>query len=153
MIWLGVALLSGAVAGVGFWRGTPAGLLSETMPALAGVIFSLVMFRASSLLKDKAALGKQGGWPLRVAGALSLTATLAAAVDVAIWLESKRGTFGQLALPTSVLAFAVLFVTSLRFAAGSPRRRYFYALAVVSIVNAAIAAWFFVSLQLPAITR
>lgn len=153
MIWLGLALLSGAVAGVGFWRGTPAGLSGETMPALAGVLFGLVMFRATRLLKDKTALGKQGGWPLRVSGALSLTATLAAAVDVVIWFESRRATFGQLALPTSVLAFAVLFVTSLRFAADSPRRTFFYALAFVSIANAAISAWFFVSLQLPAITH
>lgn len=153
MIWLGVALLSGAVAGVGFWRGTPAGLSGETMPALAGVLFGLVMYRATSLLKDQAVLGKQGGWPLRLAGALALTATVGAAIDVIVWFGSKKATFGQLALPTAVLAFVMLFVTSLRLGADSPRRTHFFALALASIVNAAIAAWFFVSLQLPAISR
>ncbi len=152
MIWLGVALLSGVVAGVGFWRGTPAGLAGETMPALAGVLFGLVMFRATTLM-DRAALGKQGGWPLRASGALALTATLGAAIDVIVWFDSKKATFGQLALPTAVLAFVVLFVTSLRLAADSPRRTHFFALALASLVNAAIAAWFFVSLQLPAISR
>lgn len=153
MIWLGVALLSGAVAGVGFWRGTPAGLSGQTMPALAGVLFALLMYRATTLIKDKAALGKQGGWPLRVAGALALTAAVGAAIDVLIWFDSKKATFGQLALPAATLAFVMLFVTALRLSVDSPRRTHFYALAAASMLNAAVSAWFFVSLQLPAITR
>ncbi len=153
MIWLGVALLSGVLAGVGFWRGTAAGLSGQSMPALAGVLFALVMYRATTLMKDRAALGKQGGWPLRVAGALALTATAGAAIDVLIWFQSRKATFGQLALPTAALAFVMIFVTALRLSADSPRRTHFYALALASIINAALAAWFFVSLQLPAISR
>lgn len=153
MIWLGVALLSGVLAGVGFWRGTAAGLWGQSMPALAGVLFGLVMYRATSLMKDRAALGKQGGWPLRVAFALALTATAGAAIDVLIWFQSRKATFGQLALPTAAIAFVMIFVTALRLSADSPRRTHFYALALASIINAAIAAWFFVSLQLPAISR
>lgn len=153
MIWLGVALLSGVLAGVGFWRGTAAGLSGQSMPALAGVLFALVMYRATSLMKDRAGLGKQGGWPLRVAGALALTATAGAAIDVLIWFQSRKATFGQLALPTAAIAFVMIFVTALRLSADSPRRTHFYALALASIINAAIAAWFFVSLQLPAISR
>ncbi len=152
MIWLGVALLSGVVAGVGFWRGTPPGLAGEALPASAGVIFSLLMFRATSLMKDRAALGKLGGWPLRVAGALSLTASLAAAVDVVIWWQTRRSTVAQLALPTAVLAFVMLAVTALRLSVDSPRRTHFYALALASAANALAAAAFFAS-QLSAIRQ
>lgn len=151
MIWLLAALLSGLVAGVGFWRGSVGGLSGETMPAISGILFCLLMFRATSLVKDKAVLGKQGGWPLRLAGALSLTATLAAAVDVIVWFQSRKPSFGQLALPTAVLAFALLIVTALRLSAGSPRRTHFYALALASAANAIVSAYFFVNLQLPAI--
>lgn len=153
MIWLVVGLLSSVVAGVGFWRGSASGLAGESMPALSGVLFCLLMFRATSLMKDRKALGTQGGWPLRLAGALSLTAALAAAIDVVIWLESRRATFGQLALPTAVLAFAVLVVAALRLSAGSPRRTHFYALAMASAANAVVSAWFFLNLQLPGINR
>lgn len=153
MIWLGVALLSSVVAGVGFWRGSVSGIAGETMPALAGVLFSLLMFRATTLIKDRAVLGEQGGWPLRAAGALSLTATLAAAVDVIIWFQSRKPTFGQLALPTAVLGFVLLVITALRLSADSPRRTHFQALALAAAVNAALAAYLFVGTQLPAITR
>lgn len=153
MIWLLVALLSSAVAGVGFWRGTAGGVAGETMPALAGVLFSLLMFRATTLVKDRAALGKQGGWPLRVAGALALTAALAAAVDVVIWVQSRKATLGQLALPTAILAFALIMVTALRLSADSPRRTHFYALALASAANAVVSAWFFLNTQLPGISR
>lgn len=152
MIWLGVALLSGVVAGVGFWRGTPAGLAGEAMPASAGVIFSLLMFRASSLVKDRAELGKQGGWPLRLAGALSLTASLAAAVDVVIWVQTRKSTVATLALPTAVIAFLLLAVTALRLSVNSPRRTHFLALALASAANAVAAAFFFAS-QLTAIRQ
>lgn len=153
MIWLAVALLSSGVAGVGFWRGTPAGLAEETMPALAGVLFGLIMFRATSLVKDRAVLGQQGGWPLRVAGALSLTVALAAAVDVGIWFQTRKPSLGHLSLPTAVIAFALLTITSLRLSVDSPRRTHFYALALASAVNAVVAAWFFVGTQLPGIRR
>lgn len=153
MTWLGVALLSSVVAGVGFWRGSVSGLAGETMPALAGVLFSLLMFRATTLIKDREVLGKQGGWPLRVAGALSLTASIAAAADVLIWVQTRKATFGQLALPTGVLAFALLAVTALRLSAGSPRRTHFYALALASAANAIVSAWLFVGTQLPGISR
>ncbi|MDP2274533.1 MAG: hypothetical protein Q8N23_08220 [Archangium sp.] len=152
MIWLVVALLSSVVAGVGFWRGSASGIAGETMPALAGVLFSLMMFRATTLMQDTAALGKRGGWPLRLAGALSLTATTAAAIDVIIWVQSRKATFGQLALPTAMLAFVVLVTTALRLSADSPRRTHFYALALASAVNALVSAFLFINLQLPAIT-
>jgi hypothetical protein len=152
MIWLGVALLSGAVAGVGFWRGSPSGLAAEAIPASAGVIFSLLMFRATTLVKDRAALGKQGGWPLRVAGALALTATLVAAADAVIWFETKKSNFATLALPTAALAFVVIAVTALRLSVDSPRRTHFLALALASAANAVAAAFFFAS-QLPAIRQ
>ena len=153
MIWLLVALLSSAVAGVGFWRGSAVGLSGETMPALAGVLFSLLMFRATTLMKDRAALGKLGGWPLRVAGALSLTASLASAVDVVIWSQTRKETFGQLALPTAVFAFALLMITALRLSSNSPRRTHFYALGLAAAANAIVSAWFFVHTQLPGIRR
>jgi undecaprenyl pyrophosphate phosphatase UppP len=153
MIWLLVALLSSAVAGVGFWRGTAVGLADETMPALAGVLFSLLMFRATTLVKDRAALGKQGGWPLRVAGALSLTAALGAAVDVGFWYQTRKASFGQLALPTAVIAFALIMITALRLSANSPRRTHFYGLALAAAANAGVSAWFFVHTQLPGISR
>ncbi len=152
MIWLVVALLSSVVAGVGFWRGSASGIAGETMPALAGVLFSLMMFRATTLMKDTAALGKRGGWPLRLAGALSLTATTAAAIDVIIWVQSRKATFGQLALPTAMIAFVVLVTTALRLSADSPRRTHFYALALASAANALVSAFLFINLQLPAIT-
>ena len=153
MIWLLAALLSSVVAGVGFWRGSVGGLAGETLPAISGLLFCLLMFRATTLMKDRVALGKLGGWPLRVSGALSLTATIAAAVDVIVWWQTRKPSFGQLALPTAVLAFAVLIVTALRLSAGSPRRTHFYALALASGANAVVAAYFFVNLQLPAISR
>jgi hypothetical protein len=153
MNWLGVALLSGAVAGVGFWRGSAQGLASQTMPALAGVVFSLLMFRATTLITDRKVLGELGGWPLRVSGALALTAAAAAAVDLLIWFQSKKATFGQLALPTAAIAFVVIAVTALRLSADSPKRTHFYLLALVSIANAAISAFLFVNLQVPEITR
>ncbi len=152
MIWLAVALLSSVVAGVGFWRGTAAGISGQTMPALAGVLFSLMMFRASTLMKDTAALGKLGGWPMRLSGALALTATTAAAIDVIIWAQSRRVTFGQLALPTAVIAFVMLMVTAFRLSADSPRRAHFHALALASAANALVSAFLFINLQLPAIT-
>lgn len=152
MAWLLVALLSSAVAGVGFWRGSASGLASQTMPALAGVLFSLLMFRATSLMKDRAALGTQGGWPLRVSGALSLTASVAAAVDLVIWFQTRKATFGQLALPMATIAFAVLAVAALRLSADSPRRTHFYALALASLVNAVVSAFLFLNLQFPAIS-
>lgn len=145
MIWLGVALLSAVVAGVGFWRGTPAGLGGEALPASAGVIFSLLMFRALTVVKDRAALGKQGGWPLNVAGALSLTAALAGALDLVIWLDSKRSTMAVYALPLAILAFALLAVAAVRLSVDSPRRTHFLALALASAVNAAVATAFFAS--------
>ena len=153
MIWLLAALLSGVVAGVGFWRGSVAGLAGETMPAISGLLFCLLMFRATTLVKDRLKLGKQGGWPMRVSGALCLTATLAAAVDVIVWWQTRKPSFGQLALPTAVLAFAVLVVTALRLSAGSPRRTHFYALALASAANAVVAAYFFVNVQLPQISQ
>ena len=152
MIWLAVALLSSVVAGIGFWRGSASGLGGETMPALAGVLFSLLMFRATTLIKDREALGKQGGWPMRAAGALSLTTSIAAAADVVIWVQTRRATFGHLALPTAVLAFALLVVTALRFSAGSKRRTHFYALALACAANAAISAWLLAG-QLSGISR
>ena len=115
MNWLIVALLCGAVAGVGFWRATAAGLAAQTMPALAGVVFSLVMFRATTLMKDRKELLQLGGWPLRVAGALALTAAAASAIDVLIWFQTRKATFGQLALPTATIAFAVLVVSAFLF--------------------------------------
>lgn len=153
MNWLGVALLSGAVAGVGFWRGSAQGLASQSMPALAGVVFSLLMFRATTLIKDRQQLGKQGGWPMRVAGALSLTAAVAAAVDVVIWFQTRKATFGALALPTAAVAFVVLAITALRLSADSPKRTHFYLLALVAIANAASSAFLFVNLELPEISR
>ena len=153
MIWLSVALLSGLVAGVGFWRGTLSGIGSQTMPALAGVLFSLLMFRATSLIKDREVLGKQGGWPLRVAGALSLTAALGAAADVVIWFQTRKPSFGQLALPTAVIAFVLIAITSLRLSADSPRRTHFRALALAAAFNAVASAWLFMTTQLPAISR
>jgi hypothetical protein len=151
MIWLLVALLSGGVAGVGFWRGSPAALAGETMPALAGVLFSVLMFRATTLVKDRAVLNKQGGWPLRVAGALALTASLGALADVAFWFQTKKPSFGQLSLPTAVIAFALIMITSLRLSVDSPRRAHFQALALAAAANALISAWLFVGTQLPAI--
>lgn len=145
MIWLGVALLSGVVAGVGFWRGTPPGLAGQAMPATAGVLFSLLMFRATTLMKDREALNQQGGWPLRVAGALSLTAALAAAIDVGIWLQTRQSTVATVALPTAALAFVMLTITALRLSSGSPRRTHFLALALASAVNAVAATFFFAS--------
>ena len=153
MIWLLVALLSSVVAGVGFWRGSAAGLGEETMPALAGVLFCLLMFRATTLMKDRAALGKQGGWPLRVAGALSLTAALASAIDVVIWFQTRKASFGPLALPTAVIAFALIMITALRLSANSPRRTHFYVLGLAAAANAVASAWFFVHTQLPGISR
>lgn len=152
MNWLVVALLSGAVAGVGFWRGSAQGLASQTMPAVAGVLFSLLMFRASTLIKDRKQLGELGGWPMRVAGALSLTAAAAAAVDLVIWFQTRKSTFGQLALPVASIAFVVLAITALRLSKDSPKRTHFYLLALVSIANAAVSAFLFVNLQLPQIT-
>ena len=153
MNWLIVALLSGAVAGVGFWRGSAAGLAAQTMPALAGVVFSLLMFRATTLMKDRSALLKLGGWPLRVAGALALTAAAASTVDVVIWFQTRKATFGQLSLPMATIAFAVLVVAALRLSADSPKRTHFYLLALVSIANAVVSAFLFMNLQLPEITR
>jgi hypothetical protein len=151
--WLLVALLSGAVAGVGFWRGSAQGLASQTMPALAGLVFSLLMFRATTLITDRRKLGEQGGWPLRVAGALSLTAAFAAAVDVVIWFQSRKATFGELALPMAAVAFVLVAITALRFSADSPKRTHFSLLALVAIANAAVSAFLFVNLQSPQISR
>lgn len=144
MIWLGVALLSGLVAGVGFWRGTPSGLASQAMPGAAGVLFSLLMFRASSLIPDRKELGKLGGWPLLVSGALSLTAALAGAVDVVIWLQSRFGTVGPYVLPVAALGFVLMAVTSLRLSLNSQRRTQFYALGLAALANAVVSAFFFV---------
>ncbi|MFZ5446099.1 MAG: hypothetical protein ACOZQL_39295 [Myxococcota bacterium] len=152
MIWLAVALLSGVVAGVGFWRGTPAGLGGEAIPASAGVIFSLLLFRAQTLVKDRATLGKQGGWPMNLGGALALTATLAAAVDLFIWIDSRRSTMAVYALPVAILSFLLLAITALRLSVDSPRRTHFLALALASAVNAAAATAFFAS-QLSAIRQ
>lgn len=147
MIWLVVALLSGAVAGVGFWRGTPQGLSTEAMPALAGVLFGVLMYRASTLFTDRAKLGEQGGWPLRAAGALSLTAALAGAIDVGVWLRTKTSAFGSLALPLCVVAFVLLMITALRLSLGSARKTQLQALALVAAVNALASAWLFLSTQ------
>lgn len=152
MIWLLVALLSGVVAGVGFWRGTPAGLGAEAVPASAGILFSLLMFRATTLMKDRVALGTLGGWPLRAAGALSLTAALGAAVDAAYWFQTRKPLLGHLTLPTAAVAFALLAVTALRLSKDSPRATHFYALALASVVNAVAAGFFFAS-QLSAIRQ
>jgi hypothetical protein len=115
------------------------------MPATAGVLFSLLMFRATTLMKDRDALNQQGGWPLRVAGALSLTAALAAAIDVGIWLQTRQSTVATVALPTAALAFVMLTITALRLSSGSPRRTHFLALALASAVNAVAATFFFAS--------
>lgn len=143
MIWLGVALLSGVVAGVGFWRGTLAGLSAQAIPAAAGVLFSLLMFRASTLIRDRQALGKQGGWPMLVAGALSLTAALAAAVDVVIWLRTRFGTVGPYVLPVAAQGFVLMAVAALRFSLDSPRRTHFYVLGLAALVNAVAAGFVF----------
>jgi len=155
MPWLIVALLSGVVAGVGFWRGTPSGIAFETMPGAAGVLFGLLMYRAQSLATDakaKAALGTQGGWPLRAAGALSLTAAIAGAIDVVVWVQSKKSAFGGFALPLCAVAFVLLMITALRLSLGSSRKTHFQALALASVVNAAASVWLFVTLQLPELT-
>jgi hypothetical protein len=155
MVWLVVAVFSGVVAGVGFWRGTPSGIAHETMPGVAGVLFGLLMYRALSLAKDakaREALSTQGGWPLRAAGAASLTAALAGAIDVGVWLQTKRAAFGGYALPLCTLAFVLLMITALRLSLNSPRRTHFLALAMASAVNAFGSAWLFVSLQLPGLT-
>ena len=144
MIWLGVALLSAVVAGVGFWRGTPSGLSSQAIPAAAGVLFSLFMFRASTLIRDRKELGKAGGWPMLVAGALTLTSTLGAAVDVANWLRTRFNTVGPWLLPVAALGLVVLAIASLRLSLNSPRRTQFYALGIAAIVNALAAAFFFI---------
>lgn len=150
MIWLLTAVASGAVAAVGFWRGTAQGVATQTLPALAGVVFGLLMFRATTEAgRSRETLGQLGGWPLRAAGALALTAALAAAIDVGVWLQRKQATFGPAALPLSVLAFVLLMITALRLSLGSTRRRSFMGLALVSAVNAVAAVYLFVSTQLP----
>lgn len=156
MPWLIAALLSGVVAGVGFWRGTPSGIAFETMPGAAGVLFGLLMFRAQTLATDakaREALNTQGGWPLRAAGALSLTAALAGAVDVGVWVQSRKAAFGGIALPLCTFAFVLVMITALRLSLGSARKTHFQALALASAVNAAASAWLFVTLQLPELTR
>lgn len=147
MLWLVVALLSGAVAGVGFWRGTPQGLATESMPALAGVLFALLMYRATTAITDRTKLGALGGWPLRAAGALSLTAALAGAIDVGVWLRTKTSAFGPVALPVCVVAFVLLMITALRLSLDSPRKTQFQALALVAAVNALASAWLFIATQ------
>ncbi|MGV3620101.1 MAG: hypothetical protein ACO1OB_04750 [Archangium sp.] len=143
MIWLGVALLSAVVAGVGFWRGTTSGLSSQALPAAAGVLFSLLMFRASTLITDKKALGKKGGWPMLAAGALTLTAMLGAALDVVNWLRTKMTTVGPWLLPVAALGLVLVAIAALRFSLDSPRRTHFYVLAVAAVANGVAAAFLF----------
>lgn len=149
MAWLLVSLLSGAVAVVGFWRGSPVALAAEAMPGIAGVLFGLLMHRAAQRLADRAELGAQGGWPLRAAGALSLTAALAGAVDVGVWLQSRHVAFGALAAPICVLAFVLTMITALRLSAASPRATPLRVLALVAGLNAAASVWLFLATQPP----
>ena len=144
MVWIVLAILSGAISGVGFFRGTPGGIMAQALPGAAGLLFSLVMFRASSLFPDRKELGKQGGWPLMVAGALCLTSTGAAAVDVVRWLLTKFGTIGPYVLPVASLGFLMLMLSCLRLSLDSKRRTQFYVLAAASAANAAACAFTFI---------
>jgi hypothetical protein len=143
MVWIVLAIFTGAISGVGFFRGTPAGIMAQALPGAAGVLFSLVMFRASSLFPDRKALGKQGGWPLMAAGALCLTSAGAAAIDVARWLATKYGTIGPYVLPVTSVGFLMLMVACLRLSLDSKRRTQFYVLAAACAANAGVAAFTF----------
>lgn len=138
MVWLGISLLSGVVAAVGAWRGSPAALASTAIPAIAGVLFGLVMYRGSTLYKSDE-LGQRGGWPLRLAGALALTSALAATVEAGSWLLQRRGVIGPVLVSICVLGFPLIAITALRLSVDSPKRRHFYALAAAAAVNAIIA--------------
>lgn len=144
MVWILLAAVSAAISGVGFWRGTPAGLAAQALPAAAGVLFCLVMFRASTLTPDRKELGKKGGWPLMAAGALCLTATLAAGVDVARWVATKYGTVGPYLLPVAALGLLLLALSSMRLSLDSPRRTHFYVLALAAAANSVVAVVTFV---------
>jgi len=151
MIWLLVALLSSVVAGVGFWRGSVAGLSGRRCRPSAGVLFCLLMFRATTLVKDGRCWGSR-----RVADAGGRSALFDRRPrrrrrrgDLA---REQEGDVRQLALPTAVLAYVLLITTALRLSVDSPRRTHFYALALASAVNAASPAYFFVSTQVPRIT-
>jgi len=143
MVWSVLAILSGAISGVGFFRGTPAGIMAQALPGAAGLLFSLVMFRASTLFPDRKELGKQGGWPLMVAGALCLTSAGAAGVDVVRWLLTKFGTIGPYVLPVSSLGFLMLMVACMRLSLDSKRRTQFYVLAAACAANAVACAFTF----------
>lgn len=145
MIWLGVALLSAVVAGVGFWRGTPSGLSSQAIPAASGVLFSLFMFRASTLIRDSRELGRRGAWPMLAAGALTLTATIGAGLDVINWLRTRMTTVGPWLLPVAATGLVLLAIAALRLSLDSARRTQFYALAIAAVVNAVAAGFFFIN--------
>ena len=144
MVWILLAAVSAAISGVGFWRGTPSGLASQALPAAAGVLFCLVMFRASTLISDRKALGQKGGWPLLAAGALCLTATLAAGVDVARWIPTRAPTVGPYLLPVASLGLLMLAVGAMRLSLDSPRRTHFYVLALAAAANSVVAVVTFV---------
>lgn len=146
MVWIVLAVLSGAVSGVGFFRGTPGGISAQALPGAAGVLFSLVMFRASTLVPDRKELGKKGGWVLMAAGAACLTSALAAGVDVVRWLATKFGTVGPYVLPLTSVGFLLLAISCMRLSLESPRRTHFYVLALASVANAAAAAFTFIQL-------
>lgn len=144
MVWIVLAVVSAAISGVGFWRGTSSGLFSQALPGAAGVLFCLVMFRASTLIRDRKELGQKGGWPLMAAGALCLTSTLAAGIDVGRWLFTRFGTVGPYLLPVAALGFLLLAISSLRLSLDSPRCTHFYVLGLASVVNTVISIELFV---------
>lgn len=145
MVWLLGALLSAAVAGVGFWRGTPTGLAAEALPGAAGVLFSLLLFRVTTLAGEREALRTRGGWPLSVAGAASLTAALGGAVDVAVWLSQRHSVLGPWGVVLAALGFVLTAISALRLSVGSSRKTQFYVLALAAVANAAVCVALFVN--------
>ena len=147
MVWLVTALLSAVVTGVGLWRGTPNGLAAEAITGAAGVLFSLVVFRVSTLSGEKDRLRSRGGWPLSVAGAASLTAALAGGVDVVVWLTQRHSILGPWGALLAAAGFVMNAVSALRLSLDSSRRTQFYLLAVASLVSGAIAVSLFVQVS------
>lgn len=135
MLWLIPALLSAVVSGVGFWRGTALGLGAEALPAAAGVLFSLLVFRAQVGLEKTKKL--EGGWPLSVAGAAALTAAAGAAYDVIVWLTSRHSPTQGYLLPFAAIGFVMTAISALRLSATAKRKTQFYVLALACLGNAA----------------
>lgn len=119
------------LAAVGFWKGTPAGVVAQGTTGLAGVVLCLLALRVKGLSQRQ--VDDVGGPPLYAAGVLATVAVVLGAVDL---LHASPTSTALVAGPVAGLVLVLTAVSALRLSTAVDSRRTLQTVALVAFVGA-----------------